>query len=276
MGVPWCRHDHAGVATPPLLDLRAASARRLAGCARHAGQHLAMEIRHALQHARLTVRHASDRARHGSPACHGARRPGAAARPGTSRRAVILNAGGSSGDPPKVWRPQIGGSWSWVRFSGPGSGGGWRVPPGFGVNAGRRPPGGLGLDAGEDERQLGGRKRVGHAAAPAGHRRWCGAARVRRRSGSACPARSGAGRGCTLDPGGHRGAGLGLGGEVLESAQPELHGGVPGLDHRVVQCRPGPTHRLADAHRSQAARTSPAVYSLPRCAADPADRVLPP
>jgi hypothetical protein len=77
-----------------------------------------MEIRHALQHARLTVRHASER-RHGSPACHGARRPGAAARPGTSRRAVILNAGGSSGDPPKVWRPQIGGSWSWGPFLRP-------------------------------------------------------------------------------------------------------------------------------------------------------------
>src|SRR4051812_27877208 len=50
-----------------------------------------------------------------------------------------------------------------------------------------------------------------------------------------------------LDPAGDPGPGVSLGGELLEPAQLELQGGVPGLDDRVVQRRAGPAHRLADA-----------------------------
>ena len=49
-----------------------------------------------------------------------------------------------------------------------------------------------------------------------------------------------------LDPGGDPRPGLRPGREVLDAAQLELHGRVPRLDHRVIQRRPGPAHRLAD------------------------------
>ena len=50
-----------------------------------------------------------------------------------------------------------------------------------------------------------------------------------------------------LDPGGDLGPGRFLGGEVLDCAEFELQGGVPGFDDRVVQRGPGPAHRLGHA-----------------------------
>ena len=50
-----------------------------------------------------------------------------------------------------------------------------------------------------------------------------------------------------LDPGGDPGPGGRPGREVLHAPQLELHGRVPRLDHRVIQRRAGPAHRLGDA-----------------------------
>jgi hypothetical protein len=86
------------------------------------------------------------------------------ARTPCANRAVASCGGrGLIANPPKGWRPQIGGSWSWCPFFEPGSGCGWRVSPAAGVKAGRRPPAGLGLDRGEDGITLGSRER-GRAA----------------------------------------------------------------------------------------------------------------
>jgi len=49
-----------------------------------------------------------------------------------------------------------------------------------------------------------------------------------------------------LDPFRDPVAGLGLGGEVLEHAELELHGGVPALDDRVVERGPDPARGLGD------------------------------
>jgi hypothetical protein len=43
-----------------------------------------------------------------------------------------------------------------------------------------------------------------------------------------------------LDPGGDPTVSVRLGGEVLELAELELHGGVPALDHGVIEGRAGP------------------------------------
>jgi hypothetical protein len=48
------------------------------------------------------------------------------------------------------------------------------------------------------------------------------------------------------DPGDDPGPGLCPGGEVLQRAELEFQGGVPGLDDRIVQRRARPAHRLAD------------------------------
>jgi hypothetical protein len=49
-----------------------------------------------------------------------------------------------------------------------------------------------------------------------------------------------------LDPGRDPGPGRRLGRVVLDAPQLELQGGVPRLDDRVIQRRPGPAHGLGD------------------------------
>ena len=51
--------------------------------------------------------------------------------------------------------------------------------------------------------------------------------------------------------------------EVLHSAQLELQGGVPGLDDRVAQRRPGAAHRLSDGNRWQGRLKGPGSYGSP-------------
>jgi hypothetical protein len=66
-----------------------------------------------------------------------------------------------------------------------------------------------------------------------------------------------------LDPGRNLGAGLGFGGEVLQAAQLELQVECQDSITALSSADPGRPIDWRTPSRPQAARTSPAVYSLP-------------
>ena len=71
-----------------------------------------------------------------------------------------------------------------------------------------------------------------------------------------------------IDPGGNAGPGGRLGGEAFQRAQLEGQGGMPCLDHRVVQSRPGSAHRLADLQDKLGAAGKHAMAEAAELAAD--------